>query len=300
MNKNNLSAKDYSIIKSSLECVTFLKEFRLKGCRLGNKGAAVIGQALVNNGSIKCIDLSDNKIDDEGFKAFEELPIKNSTLEKLILSKNYLTVLKINEQDVSCKEFFKNISFNNCLRNLNFFDNQINNDAGILLIDSLRSNKYLKKINLKYNRIQLRILEEIARLTKENSEKNNSKYIPNLRKDIRNNFITDEDFVYTGTKINDAKVNAQNLKEKLDDDLKKFNSLMEEERAKTEDFLNSDKNLKKRVEEIELSIKEIYLTSKETEKDHLKNADTLHKEVINYVEKIRLLESIRNFIILYI
>ena len=183
---------------------------------------------------------------------------------------------------------------------MNFFDNQINNDAGILLIDSLRSNKYLKKINLKYNRIQLRILEEIARLTKENSEKNNSKYIPNLRKDIRNNFITDEDFVYTGTKINDAKVNAQNLKEKLDDDLKKFNSLMEEERAKTEDFLNSDKNLKKRVEEIELSIKEIYLTSKETEKDHLKNADTLHKEVINYVEKIRLLESIRNFIILYI
>ena len=94
---------------------------------------------------------------------------------------------------------------------MNFFDNQLRNETGSALIDILRHNKNITKINLKFNRIQVRILEEIKRLIKSNADNSKQKYIPNLKKEIRTNFVTDDDFEQTDVKINDTGINVRNV-----------------------------------------------------------------------------------------
>lgn len=47
---------------------------------------------LASNNSIKVLNLSDNRIDDRGFKSFEEFPAKNHGVEIIDVSKNFITV----------------------------------------------------------------------------------------------------------------------------------------------------------------------------------------------------------------
>ena len=54
---------------------------------------------------MKIINLCDNRIDDRGFKIFEELPSKNHTLEIIDVSKNFIT-------DITAKNFMKNLNTN--------------------------------------------------------------------------------------------------------------------------------------------------------------------------------------------
>lgn len=46
----------------------------------------------MTNISLKFLNISENKIDDRGFKSFDELPLKNHTLENLDISKNLISV----------------------------------------------------------------------------------------------------------------------------------------------------------------------------------------------------------------
>lgn len=95
---------------------------------------------------------------------------------------------------------------------INFFDNQLRNESGTAFIESLRKNKNLLKIVLKYNRVQLRVLDEIKRLLKQNGENYKKKYVPNLKKEIKANFITEKDFETTNIKIQETGVNVRNVK----------------------------------------------------------------------------------------
>jgi hypothetical protein len=71
------------------------------------------------------------------------------------------------------------------LKYLNLYDNQINNDIGNVIIDILDKNKTLLSINLLYNRVQLKTIDEINQKLKLNNEKEKSKYVPNLMRKIR-------------------------------------------------------------------------------------------------------------------
>lgn len=57
-----------------------------------NFKAIAIAEGLIQNGSIRKLDISDNKIDDDGFFCFEKVPLMNYTLEKLNVSKNTISV----------------------------------------------------------------------------------------------------------------------------------------------------------------------------------------------------------------
>jgi Leucine-rich repeat (LRR) protein len=48
--------------------------------------------ALQTNNSLKILNLSDNKIDDKGFKSFGDVPYKNHSLEDIDLSRNMISV----------------------------------------------------------------------------------------------------------------------------------------------------------------------------------------------------------------
>ena len=61
------------------------------------------------------------------------------------------------------KDFLIYIEHNNTLKNLNLYDNQLQNDIGTLILEILQKNKTLTNINLLYNRIQLKTIDEIMR-----------------------------------------------------------------------------------------------------------------------------------------
>jgi hypothetical protein len=104
-----------------------------------------------------------------------------------------------------------NLSKNTTLKTINFFDNQLGNDTGTSLIDILRYNKNIIKLKLKFNRIQARLTEEIKRLIKNNFDNQKRKYIPNLKREIRNLHVTEADFEQTDIKIQELSVNKVNV-----------------------------------------------------------------------------------------
>jgi hypothetical protein len=79
------------------------------------------------------------------------------------------------------------------------------------MIETLRNNNNIIKLKLRYNRIQLRIIEEISRLVKLNNDDDKKKKIPNIKKEIRNIYVNDENFKETGEKINVTKNNLANV-----------------------------------------------------------------------------------------
>ena len=107
--------------------------------------------------------------------------------------------------------FAKNLESNVSLKMMNFFDNQLRNETGTAFIESLRKNKNILQIQLKYNRMQIRVLEEIRRLLKQNGDNYKKKYIPNLKKEIKMTYITDNDFDITNNKIQETGINVGNV-----------------------------------------------------------------------------------------
>ena len=196
LNGNNLQSDNFGKIKPFLGLQT-LKELHMAKCNIGNEGATAVAEGALNWNTLQILDLSDNKINDKGFAAFQLMPESNSSLEHFDISKNFIT-------DWSAKDFVKNLVNNPSLISLNFYDNQLKNEAGTALIEVLRTNKNLTKVTLKFNRIQNLIVEEIERLLKQNAVLYKQKYIPNLKKEIRQNYVTNGDFDQTDAKIMDA------------------------------------------------------------------------------------------------
>lgn len=94
---------------------------------------------------------------------------------------------------------------------LNFYDNQLRNESGTSFIESLRKNSNILQLQLKYNRMQLRILDEIKRLLKQHGDNYKKKYIPNLKKEIKMTYITENDFEFTNNKIQETGINVENV-----------------------------------------------------------------------------------------
>ena len=102
------------------------------------------------------------------------------------------------------------MKFNRALKRVNFFDNQLKNEMGNLFIEILESNKTLIYINLIYNRVQMKTIDEINRILKLNNEKQKAKFIPNLLRDIKGLQFNPELFSFY-TKNIDSKKNQQEV-----------------------------------------------------------------------------------------
>ena len=242
-NNNFKSKEDFKVIKSAFSNL-YLKELHLSNCKLGNLATKVIAEGLLTNNTIQKINLQDNGIDDRGFAYFTDVPLKNNSIQILDLSKNQIS-------DYSATPFVKNLYKNVALKQINFFDNQLKNETGSNLIEVLRTNITLSKINLKFNGIQIRTLDEIERQIKTNKEVLKVKKIPNLRKEIRSTYVTDQDFEIVDNKIKEAALNYQNLSEKLKEEVDRFELMKKEEEVKVKIVINDNDDVVKQVIEKE-------------------------------------------------
>ena len=81
---------------------------------------------------------------------------------------------------VEVKECINNIRYNRTLKHISFYDNQLQNESGSSFVELLVHNKTLQTVNVGFNRIQMKCIDEINKRLKENVQRQKEKYLPNL------------------------------------------------------------------------------------------------------------------------
>lgn len=263
-----------------------IKHLNLSKCFLGNQATFILGECLMINESIKKIDISDNKITDKGFQSFIQLFSKNNVIEHFDASKNFIS-------DVSAKEFLRNIKYNRALKSLNLYDNQLKNDSGTVLVDLLITNKVLKYINVGFNRIQMKLIEEINRRLKINAQKQKSKFLPNLIKQINSLQTDPEEFMNIGIKIKEENANFKLLQEKLKEDNEQFPKMKISEKKKVDDLKAKNEAIEKEVEQLNEALKVLNAEIKKqkgsiaSQTSELENLIVIKNEEIEKLKKIK-------------
>ncbi|CAF3543225.1 unnamed protein product, partial [Rotaria sp. Silwood2] len=135
---------DHDIFMIIKQIITYKQciELRLCGNKITSQGASILASNLINNSTLKCLDLSYNHISDRGIYFLSQvlLPIHYSSLEILFLNKNGIS----NDGIHYLSEM---LQINQTLTELWLSDNEIG-DQGI---------KQLANILINYNR-KLKVL----------------------------------------------------------------------------------------------------------------------------------------------
>ena len=277
MNCNNFNIKknDNLLLKEAFNSIN-LKELSLSNCKLGDNLSKSVANGLLNNNTIKYINLSENYITDIGFMLFIDIPIKNNTLSKIDISKNQIS-------DISANLFVKNLIKNKTINELNFYDNLLKNETATSLVEVIRSNFNITSINLNYNGIYTKTLEEINKQLTLNIEKNRIQKVPNLKKEIKQSYISELDFKNIDNKINDCLNVYESIDNKLGDEIKRIEKFKIEESKKLVESIEIFDSLNINIKEEEAKISKIKDEILFAEIDN-NNLESRFKEEINVLK----------------
>ena len=221
ISKNKLGSKEFEELKIYFNSFG-IKYLNLSRCQLGDISAYPLGESLQQNETIRKLNISNNKITDNGFRSFIYLFNNNNTMESFDCSNNFIS-------DLTMKDCLLYLEYNHTLKYLNLYDNQLRNEIGTLLLDILGKNKTLLSINLLYNRVQFKIIDEINRKLKLNNEKEKEKYIPDLKRNIRDLEFEPSLFKKYIKEIKKQKKQQITLSQKIKEDNKNYNYLLEQQ-----------------------------------------------------------------------
>ena len=248
----------------------------ISNCSLGDKSGSVFGECLCLNETIKKVKLSENKISDRGFRSFIPLFKTNNTIQNFDASKNFIT-------DESAEGFIENMRLNHVLKHLNLYDNQLKNEMGNLFVEILSSNKTLLTINVGFNRVPIKVIDEINKKLKVNYEKLKSKFVPGLEKQIKDIQLNPEMFRFLAKKIKDSQTYQTYISQKLVEDEVMFKELRIKEEKDLEMVIKESDELEKEVEEHDLQLKQIINEIKKL-KDDIKFKSS---DITESIEKLR-------------
>jgi hypothetical protein len=251
-------------------------------CSLGVKSAFVLGECIAVNETLKTINISGNDITDVGFRSYVDLFKSNNTIENFDCSCNFIT-------DYSGKDFIKSLFYNQSLKNLNLYDNQLHDETGNLIIEILEVNKCLVHINLNFNRIQVRIIEEINKTLNQNYDKQKINFIPGLLRNIKDLEFQPELFTILSKKILEKKSLQNFLYKKVRKDEKTFNLLIniekrkiEKEKVKLNELLIEKKNIEMEIINILKKI-EYYERERRKKEEEIKEKIEIEKNSLNEI-----------------
>ena len=123
-----------------------LKEINISNNRITSNGAKEIATAIRVNTTLKKLDLSCNMLSDDG-AAFISEPLKNNvSLQELNISRNNIT-------EDGAKYIAEAIQANATLEKLDLSSNVISNDGAAAISDSLQFNISLQELNISRNEI---------------------------------------------------------------------------------------------------------------------------------------------------
>jgi len=138
---------DIKIITNQIIINKKCTELWLYGNNITSKGASILASSLINNSTLKCLDLSFNQISDLGVRSLTEalLPNQNCSLQILYLSKNMIS-------DDGIKYLSEMLRTNHTLTDLWLSNNEIGNEGIKQLANVLAyHNKTLKFLSLSMN-----------------------------------------------------------------------------------------------------------------------------------------------------
>ena len=271
ISKNKLSSNKFDQLKTYF-CSFGIKNLNLSRCQLGDESAYPLGECLLLNETIKKINISNNKISDIGFKSFVYLFKNNMTIESFDCSCNFIS-------NKTAKDFLSNIDYNRTLKHLNLYDNQIQNDIGSLLLEILERNKTLLTINLLYNRVQLKTIDEINQKLISNNDKEKSKYVPNLKRNIRDLEFDPQDFQKLIKLIKTKKSQQIALAKKVKEDNKNYVRLLSKEQRLVNQKYEYLKKIKDEIKNIDKEINKTEKDIKEDEENLVINEKNIKKRI---------------------
>ncbi|XP_029655434.1 dynein regulatory complex subunit 5-like [Octopus sinensis] len=139
---NNIGPKGCRAIAKLIKGSNVLEKIDLTFNKIGTEGAKAIAKVLSDNDiSLKKLILRLNQIEDNGGIAIFEALAKNTSLEVLDISSNYLSF--------SVAQSLSNALENNCIiKHVMLANNKLTLDGGKLLRDSLDKNKTLLSLEV--------------------------------------------------------------------------------------------------------------------------------------------------------
>ena len=253
---NVLKSDNFYILKEFF-AVFGIRYLNMARCSLGDKSAYYLGECVSSNESLKYLNISGNNISDAGFKGLMNIFKFNKSIESFDCSCNFIT-------NNTCREFVRSLFYNICLKSINFYDNQLNDEIGGDFLNVIETNSNLIHINLTYNRIQSKTIDDINKKLKINYEKRKNNIIPEIERSIRDLEFRPEQFE-TLSRIIIEKQNLLKISyKKLKEDEKNFNNLMQKENKKLEEEKN---RLEKLVDQRKNLENEIFTINKRREDD---------------------------------
>eukprot|EP01080_Neovahlkampfia_damariscottae_P011855 gene11855-5184_t len=140
-----------------------IEKLSLKDCKLGNKGAQEIIDALYLNTKIKSLSLQKNGMDHGVAKFIYEMLKMNETLEHLDISKNVFT-------DESAEYLSKSLRYNFNIVRLDISRIELGDIGIIILAKGLQYNFFLQFLNISNNNMKDKGAYAIANLLKHNNQ----------------------------------------------------------------------------------------------------------------------------------
>ena len=271
VSENRLADGRFEELKTFF-CSFGIKYLNMSRCQLRDEAAYRIGECLMLNETIRKINLSHNKISDAGFKSYVYLFNSNETIESFDISSNFLT-------DITMKDFLLNIEYNRTLKHLNLYDNQLRNEMGGLLLKILEKNRTILSINLLFNRIQLKTIDEINQKLIINNEKEKSKYVPNLKRSIRELEFDPLDFQKLIKLIKAQKHQQIMLAKKVKEDNRNYNYLLSKENSYVEAKIKYLKNILEEIRNFEKKINHSERCIKSVEENLVINEKRIKKRI---------------------
>ena len=166
-------------LKEVLQMNTTLTSLKL--CNINNNAAVNITKAIQMNTTLHTLDMSTNKISDDGVIAISDYLKRNSSLEKLNLSKNRIT-------NKGAKMIAEALQLNTTLKQLDLSINKIFDDGATAISNVLKSNITLQELNISHNNITNKGITKITEVIQINSTLQNI--------NISKNHITTEGLLY--------------------------------------------------------------------------------------------------------
>ena len=123
-----------------------LQELNMSNNRITNEGAKMIGEAIKVNKTLQKLDISNNSISDDGTAAISDGLKCNISLQELNMSRNKIT----NE---GAKMIGEAIKVNKTLQKLDISNNSISDDGTAAISDGLKYNISLQELNMSGNKI---------------------------------------------------------------------------------------------------------------------------------------------------
>lgn len=270
-----ISEDEWDNIRLYLDNSSMIKDIKLSGVSIDNKGIVYLGDIVLRNKNIKSATLEWNYLNDyvEEFENFCKL-ISKSSLQVLNLNNNKLSSIHIN----GILHLIKSPS----LIVLNLKWNNIGNDTAKSIITNIKSAISIQEIMLANNKISNELMSEIEETLLKNKK---DKYI--------SNYFIEENTKLSSNSFNKPKnINKTNTNSLIKDNKDNNLNLKDDEyRARYDYQLISNINQEKKLVELELNLKNQkakYIELKEKSNEALeleKNNAQLYLDEINKLKE---------------